>query len=95
MKRIFSLVICICMCIAVSGCAACGKSNIIDLTSLSSTMVYSEVSNMVTNPTDYLGKTVKIRGTFTSSCFEDIGKDYFYILVSDALSCCRNGIEFI
>lgn len=37
----------------------------VDLTALSSTMVYSEVYNIITNPEDYIGKTVKMHGQFT------------------------------
>lgn len=35
----------------------------VDLTRLSSTMVYSEVYNMMTVPGDYIGKTIKNDGT--------------------------------
>ena len=34
----------------------------VDLTKLSSTMVYSEVYNMMYTPDDYIGKTVKMKG---------------------------------
>ncbi len=34
----------------------------VDLTKLSSTMVYSEVYNMMYTPDDYIGKTVKMNG---------------------------------
>ena len=36
----------------------------VDLTTLSSTVVYSEVFNMVNTPDDYVGKTVKMEGAF-------------------------------
>ena len=36
----------------------------VDLTKLSSTMVYSEVYNMLYTPDDYIGKTVKMKGAF-------------------------------
>jgi len=32
----------------------------VDLTEMSSTMIYSEVNNIMTNPDDYMGKTIKI-----------------------------------
>ncbi len=40
----------------------------VDLTQLSSTMVYSEVYNMINTPEDYIGKTVKMSGTFNLYC---------------------------
>ncbi len=36
----------------------------VDLTTLSGTMVYSEVFNMIANPEDYVGKTIKMQGQF-------------------------------
>ena len=36
----------------------------VDLTRLSSTMVYSEVYNMMNAPGDYIGKTIKMTGQF-------------------------------
>ena len=36
----------------------------VDLTRLSSTMVYSEVHNIVYTPGDYIGKTIKMMGQF-------------------------------
>jgi len=66
----------------------------VDLTTLSSTMVYSEVYNMMTTPDDYMGKTVKMDGTFSVYEDENTGKTYFACLVSDATACCSQGIEF-
>lgn len=67
----------------------------IDLTQLSSTMVYSEVYNMMVAPEDYVGKTVRMRGAF--SVYEDAitGKRYFTCIISDATACCSQGLEFI
>lgn len=66
----------------------------IDLTQLSSTMVYSQVYDMVNNGDDYLGKTVKAKGTF-SYYQETDGREFFAVLVSDATACCSQGIEFV
>jgi len=65
------------------------------LTLLSSTMVYSEVYNMMVNPDNYLGKTIKIIGPYNAEYFEETGKYYHFIIISDATACCQNGIEFI
>ena len=37
----------------------------VDLTVLSSTMVYAEVFNMMLSPDDYIGKTIRITGIFS------------------------------
>ena len=41
------------------------ESNFVDLTALSSTMVYAEVFAMMSSPEDYVGKTVKMQGIFS------------------------------
>ncbi|WP_407386101.1 hypothetical protein [Ruminococcus sp.] len=64
----------------------------VDLTTMSSTMVYSEVLNMQQAPEQYLGKTVKMKGPFNVS--EMGGNRYFACLIKDATACCSTGIEF-
>ncbi len=67
----------------------------IDLTTLSSTMVYSEVYNMMLTPDAYVGKTIKMEGMFTSFYDENMDKTYFACIISDATACCSQGIEFV
>lgn len=71
------------------------SDEIIDLTTLSSTMVYAEVRNMVSNPKDYLGKTIKINGLYYVSKSENAQIYYHAVVVADATSCCAEGLEFI
>ena len=73
----------------------------VDLTVLSSTMVYSEVYNMLYNdPAHYLGKTVKAKGTFsiyqlvTDGVLQPDPVSYACI-ISDAAACCAEGMEFV
>lgn len=65
----------------------------IDLTSMSSTMVYSEVLNMQQTPEKYLGKTVRMRGPFNVT--ETADNRYFACVIADAAACCATGIEFV
>lgn len=67
----------------------------VDLTALSSTMVYSEVYNMMVMPENYVGKTVKMDGIFASYHDESADKYYFACIISDATACCSRGIEFM
>lgn len=67
----------------------------VDLTQLSSTMVYSEVYNMMSMPENYIGKTVKMSGIFSSVHDDTTGKDYYACIIKDATACCAQGIEFI
>ena len=67
----------------------------VDLTQLSATMVYAEVYNMMTEPDGYIGKTVKMEGTFAVYHDDYTGNDYFACIVQDATACCSQGIEFV
>ncbi len=67
----------------------------IDLTVLSSTMVYSEVYNMMVSPENYIGKTVKMEGSFASYHDEATGNYYFACIIMDATACCSQGMEFV
>lgn len=68
----------------------------VDLTVLSSTMVYSEVYNMMVNPDVYLGKTIKVIGPYyAGQLVYGTEKYYHFVVISDATACCQNGIEFI
>ena len=66
----------------------------VDLTILSSTMVYSEVYNMMCYPENYLGKTVKMSGMYTAFQDEETGNSYHACIIMDATACCAQGIEF-
>ena len=73
----------------------------VDLTVLSSTMVYSEVYNMLYNdPAHYLGKTVKAKGTFSIYQLVTDGVLHpdpvsYACIISDAAACCAEGMEFV
>ncbi|MBO4399298.1 MAG: hypothetical protein J5795_04105 [Lachnospiraceae bacterium] len=67
----------------------------VDLTALSSTMVYAEVLNIIQNPESYIGKTVKMDGSFMVYYDEDTGIYYYACIIEDATACCQNGIEFV
>ncbi len=66
----------------------------VDLTVLSSTMVYSEVYNMMVKPDDYIGKTVKMTGMYSYYHDDATGIDYHACIIQDATACCAQGIEF-
>ena len=72
----------------------------VDLTALSSTMVYSEVYSMMSFPDDYVGKTVKMKGQFAVYQATDENgafipdQIYFACVIADATACCSQGLEF-
>ena len=67
----------------------------VDLTGLSSTMVYAEVFNMMANPDDYIGKTIRARGNYSPEYFDGTDKYYHYVTIDDAAACCQQGLEFV
>lgn len=66
----------------------------IDLTRMSSTMVYSIVYQMVTDPQKYTGKTIKMKGIFSSYVDEETNRRFFGCVIKDALACCSQGLAF-
>ncbi|MBQ9157104.1 MAG: hypothetical protein IJ137_10040 [Eubacterium sp.] len=67
----------------------------VDLTTLSSSMVYSEVYNMMFEPDKYIGKTIKMEGQLTIYQDDTTGNTYYSCIVKDAAACCAQGMEFI
>ena len=65
----------------------------VDLAAMNATMVYAEVSNMMSSPKNYMGKTVKMKGNF--SVYETPARDYYACIIADATACCSQGIEFV
>lgn len=70
------------------------KSFDLDLTQLSSTLIYSEVYNMLITPDDYKGKIIKMKGLFNQYTDEQTGKTYNAVIIPDATACCQQGLEF-
>ncbi len=70
------------------------KLDYIDLTEMSSTMVYSQVYNMVFYPERFIGTKVKMEGIYSDFFDMAKGNHYFGCLIMDATACCAQGIEF-
>lgn len=67
----------------------------IDLSSMSGTVAYSQVYNMLTTPENYENKVVKMKGTF--SIYQNQDKTIIYpaVIIKDATACCSQGLEFV
>ena len=66
----------------------------IDLTGLSGTMLYSAIYDIMMEPEDYLGKTIKIEGQFTVFPDEQSDENRYAVIIADASACCEQGIMF-
>lgn len=67
----------------------------VDLTTLSSTMVYSEIYNMMYEPDRYVGKRIKMNGQFAVYGNPNTGAVYTACIIMDATACCSQGLEFV
>lgn len=67
----------------------------IDLTQMSSTMVFSQVYNITMTPEDYQGKVIKMKGQFLSDLDTGTDKRYYACLILDATACCAEGLGFV
>lgn len=66
----------------------------LDLSYMSSTMVYTQVYNMMMTPEDFAGYTIKVNGIF-AYYYDELWDEYYYaVIVMDATECCAQGIEF-
>ena len=104
MKKItLILAVCLCLLLVCSACSQGGATESaakprtvdLDLSVLSGTFVYAEVYNLMAEPEEYMGKTIKIRGIY--SVFEEpsTGVVYHACVIPDATACCTQGIEFV
>ena len=67
----------------------------IDLTRLSVTMVSAQVFQMITVPEEYLGQTVRVRGSHFEFFWEEGDMQLHYVVLNLEEGCCGQGIEFI
>ncbi|MCL1806847.1 MAG: hypothetical protein FWG31_04005 [Oscillospiraceae bacterium] len=100
MKRILSVLVAICLAGSLlSGCSGQGKKPAggvdLDLSILGSVVAYSQLVTILQNSDDYLGKTIKIKGQYYSTYFEQTGLIHHFVMVGDEASCCQQGLEFI
>ena len=66
----------------------------IDLTQMSSTMVFSQVYNITMTPEDYQGKVIKMKGQFLSDLDTGINTRYYACLILDATASSAEGLGF-
>ncbi|MBR1586054.1 MAG: hypothetical protein IJ662_10980 [Clostridia bacterium] len=108
MKKL-ALVLLICLtALTLTGCASGDKNGAsnagttaqvqkidLDLSQMSGTIVYSQVSNILADPSAYTGKVIKMTGYY--DVFEDTssGNTYFSCIIPDATACCAQGFEFV
>lgn len=71
------------------------EEDFLDLSQMSDTMVFAELYNITIYPDAYAGKTLKMRGQFTSVYIEEEDARYYACYVLDETGCCMQGFEFV
>ena len=66
----------------------------IDLSELSLTLVQAEHQRIVSNPNDYIGKTIKVYGSFRTFIVDNAGNLAHFIIIVPGDDCCQIGFEF-
>lgn len=66
----------------------------IDFTKLSQVVSFSQMNNMFYMYPDYLGQSVKIKGTYYADFIQELNMTYHYILLVDDTNCCQGIMEF-
>lgn len=66
-----------------------------DLPAMGRRMVYATVNQMMINPEEYEGKTVRMQGAYYGVWDETMQQYYHYCIIQDATECCAQGIEFV
>jgi hypothetical protein len=88
MKNLLSL-ICLLILAGCSGSAG-NKAADLDLSVLSSTVLSVEMSNITQTPGDYLGKTIRVRGSYSAD------QNGHYVITKKGDSCCPlEGFAFV
>lgn len=95
------------ICLYISGCSEKTKTNDVDvntgigavnvdvdLSVLSSTMAQAEFFNILSNSSNYFGKTIRAKGVYYNECLNADGPFYHYVTIVYGDACCRMGFEF-
>ena len=105
-KAIFSMIFCICLLSCEKETDLLSKRDFetsneetnykidIDLSALSVTMAYAEAYRIMSSPDNYIGKTIKVNGTYATNFYEPTDKYYSFVLITDSTSCCTLSFEF-
>lgn len=66
-----------------------------DLSVMSGTVVYAQIYNLLSDPSPWLGKTIRMAGYYNFYDDQERGIVYHACIVPDATACCAQGIEFV
>ena len=65
-----------------------------DLTGLSQTLVEAQYEHILANSADFLGKTIRVIGTYFPLYMAQYDTTYHYVIIVFGDECCQLGFEF-
>jgi len=66
-----------------------------DISGMSSTLAYAQIYNLLSDPSPWLGKTIRMSGLYSFYDDQEHNIVYHACIISDATACCTQGIEFV
>ena len=66
----------------------------VNLSALSATMLFAEITRITNNPEDYLGQVIKIHGEYFNFYDGERNQYIHFVLVLDEAGCCNEGFQF-
>lgn len=69
-------------------------ADFIDLSVVSRNTAYAELSFLAYDPSLYVGKTIRMTGSFTSAYDDETGETFYGCEITDVTACCRQGLDF-
>lgn len=65
----------------------------LDITAMSETVAYGQISYMMYEFEEYLGQTIKMEGIYQNFHVEDTGESYHYLMMMDETNCCQAALD--
>lgn len=67
----------------------------IDLSQMSGMMAYAELSHILYDADDYVGKVIRMTGTAVSYYDEQTDTQYYAVMILDTTACCSSGFDLL
>ena len=67
----------------------------IDLVAMSDTMVYAALLNIMRNPTNHEGQTIRVGGSYQPFFWHEAGMQLHFVVVEGQGGCCPQRMEFV
>ncbi|MCR5297029.1 MAG: hypothetical protein K6E17_06435 [Clostridiales bacterium] len=104
MKRILYMLLAITLCGLLCACGAVETAAEtaaeppavdLDLTRMSSTVIFAQINRMMMVPDEFMGKVIRVSGELDVWQDPETGVVYTSCIVWDATACCPQGLEFL